>query len=382
MPDHKLLIVEDEPTVRELIRRITEEAGYWTVTAENGREALAVLSRRPCDLIVSDIRMPEVDGLALLAALKKKTEETDTAPVGALMLTASHEIETAVRAMQLGALDYVLKPIDPSSLVSSINCVAQQARELTEAWREAQDREQLLALQGMELASVYGQLEAISGSSRTLAVSRPVASAGISRQEATQHKKERSDIAPSADYPPAADTTLFEIPVKLAFEDAGSEKLDAKICRVNKGFLVLSSALAFERGQSLKVLYRERAINSKVVYCNPRHDGTFRIGLATQDGKYGSFRVAQRIPVHLAITVRVAGRPAPVAATVIDISSSGISLTSAEPFSAGEMVCVDLGTSLVFGEVRHCKEIHPYYRVGVVIDQCLCEDGPGKLDTA
>jgi CheY-like chemotaxis protein len=109
---HKLLIVEDEPAVRELIRTIVEEAGYGTVTAGNGREALAMLEQRRCDLIVSDIRMPEIDGLALLAALKKRSEATATPPMGALVLTGCNDTAMAVQAMQLGALNYVLKPLN------------------------------------------------------------------------------------------------------------------------------------------------------------------------------------------------------------------------------------------------------------------------------
>jgi CheY-like chemotaxis protein len=372
----KLLIVEDEPSVRELIRTVVEEeGGYGTFTASNGREALAILEARRCDLIVSDIRMPEVDGLALLSALKKRSDETAKAPVGTVVLTGCNDMALAVQAMQLGALNYVLKPFDSSALVASIASAVKKSREVTKAWQENQDRQHLFELQGMELARMSRELAAMSGSSRGLATRRtPSLPDTEVKQEHTPIPGSR--LMDSLAEMDALGVATFEIPVKLGCGGPGTAKLDAKICRVNAGFFVLSSETAFDRGRRLEVFYRERAIASEVVYCNTQRDGTFRIGLAMRDGKYGSFRAEQRIPVNLATTVRIAGRNASVSGTVIDISPSGIGFVTAQPIATGEMVCVDLGAGLAFGEIRHCEKDKGEYRLGLRIEQCLlCDAG-------
>lgn len=100
-----VLIVEDEESVRRLLAWYLSSEGYQAETAANGSEALKALSKVRFDLVISDLRMPGVDGMALLAHARRMHPEA-----GVLMLTGCEEVSMAVAAMKAGALDYILKP--------------------------------------------------------------------------------------------------------------------------------------------------------------------------------------------------------------------------------------------------------------------------------
>lgn len=103
----RILAVDDEPNMRRLLEISLRQAGYEPLSAEHGRAALAVLKKEQVDLIVSDLHMPGMSGLALLKHLR---EEGDNTPF--IIVTAQGEIETAVEAMKHGAADYILRPFD------------------------------------------------------------------------------------------------------------------------------------------------------------------------------------------------------------------------------------------------------------------------------
>ena len=107
----RILVVDDERSMRELLAIVLQREGYDVVCAENGRAALDVLGRRPIDLLISDIKMPDMSGVDLLRAAK----EADVS-IAAIMMTAFASTETAVEAMRLGACDYLIKPFDVDEL--------------------------------------------------------------------------------------------------------------------------------------------------------------------------------------------------------------------------------------------------------------------------
>ncbi len=111
-----VLIVDDEKNYPLILSAVLEEEGYETLTANSGREALEILNRSDVDLIVTDMKMPEMDGITLLENVKKKDSDL---PV--IMMTAYGTIEKAVEAMQKGAYNYILKPFDNDSLVIYVN---------------------------------------------------------------------------------------------------------------------------------------------------------------------------------------------------------------------------------------------------------------------
>ena len=105
----KLLIIDDERGIRNTLREILADEGHEVEVAENGKQGLEMAQAKAYDLIFSDIKMPEMDGLELLSALKQGEEAIET-PV--VMITGHGDVETAVQALKLGAYDFLLKPLD------------------------------------------------------------------------------------------------------------------------------------------------------------------------------------------------------------------------------------------------------------------------------
>ena len=107
----RILIVDDERQMRLAMGETLRRAGYDTSEASSGKEAAALFAAGGFDLVVSDIRMPEMDGITLLSHLKAAG-----ADVPVVMVTAFGTIEDAVEAMKRGAADYLLKPFSPDYL--------------------------------------------------------------------------------------------------------------------------------------------------------------------------------------------------------------------------------------------------------------------------
>lgn len=107
----KILLVDDEPNVRLSYRMALEIEGYMTKEAHCGPKALDELAADTFDLAILDMRMPEMDGLDLLAEMRKRGFATPS-----VMITAHGDVPHAVRAMKLGAIDFLQKPITPDAL--------------------------------------------------------------------------------------------------------------------------------------------------------------------------------------------------------------------------------------------------------------------------
>ncbi len=110
-----ILAVDDEPNMRRLLEISLRQAGYKPILAADGNEALAKIKAQHIDLVVSDLHMPSMNGLALLKAIR---QDNETLPF--IMVTALGEIKTAVEAMKLGASDYILRPFDLETLEIAI----------------------------------------------------------------------------------------------------------------------------------------------------------------------------------------------------------------------------------------------------------------------
>src|SRR5690242_14735475 len=121
-----LLIVEDEKILRESLAELLAEEGHEILQAENGKAAYELVLQRPVDLVLSDIRMPEMDGLTLLGHLRKIAPQT---PV--IVITAFGTVESAVSAMRSGAYDYLLKPVQFDDVLVKV----QRALEFSELSR-------------------------------------------------------------------------------------------------------------------------------------------------------------------------------------------------------------------------------------------------------
>src|SRR5437588_3553862 len=122
MDDHtrgSVLVVDDEPTIAEVVARYLERAGYQTRIAYDGVEAIeAAASQRP-DLVVLDLMLPGIDGLEVMRRLREQDRER----TAVILLTAKGEESDRVIGLRLGADDYVVKPFSPAELVARVDAV-------------------------------------------------------------------------------------------------------------------------------------------------------------------------------------------------------------------------------------------------------------------
>jgi putative nucleotidyltransferase with HDIG domain len=123
----RILIVDDEAPIRALLGEHLRQEGYQVTLAHNGAAALEVLGKAEFELVLTDVRMPGMSGLELLAEIIR------THPgVGVLMLTACEDLTLAVNAMRIGALDYVLKPFRLAEITLSVQEALQRRQNLVE----------------------------------------------------------------------------------------------------------------------------------------------------------------------------------------------------------------------------------------------------------
>jgi DNA-binding response OmpR family regulator len=124
MPPKKILVVDDEPEVRQLMEHFLTERGYEVRIAENGRLALAALDTFMADVVLLDMHMPEMDGLE---TLKRLAVRSPSLPV--IMVTVNDDVETTTHLLQMGAADYVPKPFNLDYLEQAINIQLSAARD-------------------------------------------------------------------------------------------------------------------------------------------------------------------------------------------------------------------------------------------------------------
>jgi heterodisulfide reductase subunit A len=111
MTSKPILIVDDEPIVRESIRDWLKDAGYVVATAETGEEALEMIKKQDFGFLILDIRLPGRTGISILREVKKFKPE-----IKSVIITAYPTSELAAEAKELGAIDYLIKPIAPDDL--------------------------------------------------------------------------------------------------------------------------------------------------------------------------------------------------------------------------------------------------------------------------
>src|SRR6266700_6304800 len=110
-----LLIVDDELGMRQFLTHLFQRDGHGVRVAENGRQALEALRQEPADLIISDIKMPDMNGIELLRAARELLPEVEV-----IMMTAFASVDTAREAFMLGAYDFVQKPFDNDLLKETV----------------------------------------------------------------------------------------------------------------------------------------------------------------------------------------------------------------------------------------------------------------------
>jgi DNA-binding response OmpR family regulator len=102
----KILIVDDEKPIRDMLRKFLSKKGYDVFDADNGDDAVAIVKNESPQVVLLDIRMPKTDGTEVLKRIREVNQE-----VGVIMITAVSETAIAEKCMELGAFDYITKPI-------------------------------------------------------------------------------------------------------------------------------------------------------------------------------------------------------------------------------------------------------------------------------
>lgn len=122
----RVLVVEDEAPVRLSLSAFLRDRNFIVTDAENGQIALGILEKEPIDIIISDIRMPILDGLGLLKEVEKKHPE-----IKVILVTGYQDIESAIAAARHGALDYVTKPYNLAEIYQILRRVMDTRRRQT-----------------------------------------------------------------------------------------------------------------------------------------------------------------------------------------------------------------------------------------------------------
>ncbi|HKX32133.1 MAG TPA: sigma-54 dependent transcriptional regulator [Blastocatellia bacterium] len=168
--EHTILIVEDDSHLRETIAAFLMRAGYRVASAHDGREALEMMETVLPDLILTDIFMPDMDGLALLAGIKERYPETIV-----IMMTAFSSIDSAVEAMRRGAEDYLSKPLQLADAQMSIKRALERralSSRIARLEAQAQDRYQFSQIIGKSPAMqrVFHIIERVAPTNTTVLI--------------------------------------------------------------------------------------------------------------------------------------------------------------------------------------------------------------------
>lgn len=123
MNETKILIVEDEPSIAEVVDLYLRRAGYQTAIKSDGNEALIALEKELPDLVILDIMLPSIDGLTILRWIRDRSE------VPVIFITARREEVDRIAGLELGADDYVIKPFSPQELVSRVRAVLRRSQK-------------------------------------------------------------------------------------------------------------------------------------------------------------------------------------------------------------------------------------------------------------
>jgi two-component system response regulator AtoC len=166
----RILIVDDEEQMRELLAKVLERDGYQVTTASDGGQAMAILEKEPVDLVVTDVRMPGLDGMEALTGIKELNPE-----IVVIIMTAFGSIDQAVQAVKEGAYDYIDKPFKIDEMLLTIKKALEERRlrhEVSTLRQELHTRYHFENLIGKSRAmqEVFRLIEQVAGSRSTVMV--------------------------------------------------------------------------------------------------------------------------------------------------------------------------------------------------------------------
>jgi DNA-binding response OmpR family regulator len=125
----RVLVVEDDRDISELVERYLQKAGFATELTSSGRDALKVLAERPPDVLILDLMLPQVDGLEVCRVARSNAR---TAAMPIIMLTARAEESERIVGLEIGADDYIAKPFSPNELVARVRALLRRTQRQPE----------------------------------------------------------------------------------------------------------------------------------------------------------------------------------------------------------------------------------------------------------
>ncbi|PYO94901.1 MAG: two-component system response regulator [Gemmatimonadetes bacterium] len=146
----RCLVVDDEPRLRRVLVRLLAGEGFTCAEAGSGVEALRELEKEPAPLVISDLRMPEMDGVTLLREIIMRWPET-----AVIVVTAVAEVESAVACLQMGALDYVAKPFHLDEVRARVSQALDKRRLITENRSYQQSLEDRVEAQARRIEELF-----------------------------------------------------------------------------------------------------------------------------------------------------------------------------------------------------------------------------------
>jgi two-component system nitrogen regulation response regulator NtrX len=155
-----ILIVDDEPSIRQSLKGILSDEGFEILTASNGYEALKVIQRESPDLVLLDIWMPGIDGIETLQEIKKESSF-----IQVVIITGHGTIETAVKATKMGAFDFIEKPLSIDKIIVTINNAL--------SFRRLEEENRYLRKKALEKNSLTGASEVVTALRKKIAQVAP-----------------------------------------------------------------------------------------------------------------------------------------------------------------------------------------------------------------
>ena len=170
MSVEKIMVVDDDSLGREYLCETLMRGGYEVISASNGQQAIARISKEPCDVIFLDMKMPGMCGMEVLEKIKSISPETVV-----ILMTAHGTIETAVEAMKKGAYDYIIKPFSPDQIELLISRVNERQKLITENryWRSNSNIDEKLNpvfSRNSKMSLIYEQIKKIAQSKASVLI--------------------------------------------------------------------------------------------------------------------------------------------------------------------------------------------------------------------
>ena len=146
----KCLVVDDEASLRDVLRRVLEKSGYECLTAASAAEALKLLERIQVSVVLSDIRMPEMDGVTLLGKIRERWPE-----IAVVVVTAVTEVQVAVACLKMGAMDYITKPFRLEEVGARVERALDKGRLVRENRMYQEHLSDLVAVQARRIEELF-----------------------------------------------------------------------------------------------------------------------------------------------------------------------------------------------------------------------------------